>query len=133
MRWCQVMSLTTRSKNCYYCCIINSALVVFDRCCFAYKFYISNQGGYLSNWEIWSSTIFELKSVRFLDFLFIVILEQIRIFPFETAPPVNAIFKKNDCKCGRPGYCKGIYSISLRPVDQQRSNWLWGSTLCVIV
>ena len=44
-----------------------------------------------------SGTTYELKFIAFSDFTFVIILKQIRTFPFETksVPPLSAKFKKN--------------------------------------
>ena len=50
-----------------------------------------------------TGTTFQLKFV-FSDFSFVVILKQVRVFPFETltsGPPPSAKFKMNNCRRGR--------------------------------
>ena len=67
------MSLTTRSKNCYHCCSMNSTSIVFDKRYFT-------------------------ESFKYMHLLF-----QTRTFPFETLKPVlslSAKFKKNNFRRG---------------------------------
>ena len=98
------MTLVTKNKNCYHCCSFWQFLIgfilpnVLDIC-------IATMAVSLSSVKSDSTgTTFKLNFVCFFILFICYYIESIRTFLFETLksiPPLNAKFKKNNCKSER--------------------------------